>query len=574
VPATPAARAPGAGARSIAASTVGQFIDTELVHFSVADCVRSIPSALDGLKPSQRKVLHACFRRRMGAGAEAEEVKVAQLAAYVAEQTAYHHGEESLVGTIVGMAQGFLGANVVPLLHGEGQFGTRASGGKDAAAARYIYVRMGALTRLLFPAADDELLPRHEEEGKLLEPAAYVPTVPVVLINGAHGIGTGWSCNLPTFQPMQVLANARLLAQLDEAALSDDDAAMAFLRPMELWAPNFRGAFGSVQPSWAQGSRALCLGAASLEVVRAGGEDAGRVLVTELPVGVWTEAYKARLLKMQRAGEISSFTEGHRVEHVEFDIRLTADQRNRLLAKRRSLAVQLKRRAWPDSASLSDAQLALLHGLKLSSYVPVNNMHLFSAAGEIRRYASPLAILLEHARARRALYVARKTHQLRRLRADERLLANRARFVQLVNEGRVQVLGADAIAVESQLAELGFDTAAQLESAGGAGSVDGAVGADAAAPAESGAAADGDFSYLLRTPLRELTAGRVLRLNEELASRMREREELQELSEQQMWERELDALQEPFERLVKGGFGGEEGASRVRKRTAPRTRKQ
>lgn len=77
-------------------NTVGydDFINKELVHFSHADNIRSIPSAIDGLKPSQRKVLYACFKRNLTA-----EMKVAQLAGYCAEQTAYHHGEASLQST-------------------------------------------------------------------------------------------------------------------------------------------------------------------------------------------------------------------------------------------------------------------------------------------------------------------------------------------------------------------------------------------------------------------------------------------------------------------------------------------
>jgi DNA topoisomerase-2 len=70
------------------------FINNELVHFSQADNIRSIPNVIDGLKPSQRKVLYACFKRNLKS-----EVKVAQLTGYCAEQTAYHHGEASLQST-------------------------------------------------------------------------------------------------------------------------------------------------------------------------------------------------------------------------------------------------------------------------------------------------------------------------------------------------------------------------------------------------------------------------------------------------------------------------------------------
>jgi len=72
------------------------FVDRELIQFSWYDCRRSIPCLLDGLKPGQRKILFACFKRNLN-----DEVKVAQLAGYVAEHSAYHHGEQSLQQTII-----------------------------------------------------------------------------------------------------------------------------------------------------------------------------------------------------------------------------------------------------------------------------------------------------------------------------------------------------------------------------------------------------------------------------------------------------------------------------------------
>lgn len=125
---------------------VKDFVHLELVHFSSYDNVRSIPSLIDGLKPSQRKILFSCFKRGL-----TNEIKVAQLAGYVSEHSAYHHGEASLTATIIGMAQDYLGSNNLNLLEPLGQFGTRYQNGKDAASPRYIFTKLGKLTRLLFP---------------------------------------------------------------------------------------------------------------------------------------------------------------------------------------------------------------------------------------------------------------------------------------------------------------------------------------------------------------------------------------------------------------------------------------
>ena len=160
------------------------FINKELVQFSMADNIRSIPSAVDGMKPSQRKVLFCCFKRKL-----TEEVKVAQLAGYVSEHSAYHHGEASLHGTIINMAQDYCGSNNVNLLVPSGQFGTRLLGGKDAASPQYIFTKLDSLARLVFHKDDDALIKYRDDDGMSIEPHHYVPVIPMILVNGCDGIG-------------------------------------------------------------------------------------------------------------------------------------------------------------------------------------------------------------------------------------------------------------------------------------------------------------------------------------------------------------------------------------------------
>ena len=168
------------------------FINKELILFSVADCARSIPSLCDGLKPGQRKIMFCCFKRKL-----TTEVKVAQLSGYIAEHSAYHHGEVSLQTTIVTLAQNFVGSNNINLLMPNGQFGTRVMGGKDAASARYIFTQLSPVARHIFNENDDAVLDFLEEEGQSIEPEYYLPILPMVLVNGAEGIGTGWSTSIP-----------------------------------------------------------------------------------------------------------------------------------------------------------------------------------------------------------------------------------------------------------------------------------------------------------------------------------------------------------------------------------------
>jgi len=86
-----------------------------------------------------------------------------------------------------------------------GQFGTRAHGGKDAASARYIYTSLNRVTRMLFPEPDDHLFKYLEDEGQMVEPEYYLPIIPMVLVNGSQGIGTGWSTNIPSYNPREIV---------------------------------------------------------------------------------------------------------------------------------------------------------------------------------------------------------------------------------------------------------------------------------------------------------------------------------------------------------------------------------
>ena len=176
------------------------FIDKELILFSRYDNTRSSPCVIDGFKPSQRKVLYGAFKRKL-----TSEIKVIQFSGYVSEHTAYHHGEASLNGTIISMAQDFVGSNNVNLLVPSGQFGSRLLGGKDAASPRYIYTYLSPITRLIFKEEDDALCRYLVDEGQRIEPDYYLPIIPMVLVNGSEGIGTGYSTTIPNYNPVDIV---------------------------------------------------------------------------------------------------------------------------------------------------------------------------------------------------------------------------------------------------------------------------------------------------------------------------------------------------------------------------------
>lgn len=191
--------------------SVSNFINEELIQFSIDDLQRSIPSEIDGLKVSQRKVLESAFRY-WGSKSETQLIKnnpkrykTGRLANYAAEQTDYSHGESCLASTITKMAQDFVGTNNMPMFKLKSEFGTRNRGGKDAGDPRYTFVKPYDYVEYIFPKIDFSLLREQVDENIKIEPEFFLPIVPIHVINGVLGIGTGHSSFIPKFNPLHVI---------------------------------------------------------------------------------------------------------------------------------------------------------------------------------------------------------------------------------------------------------------------------------------------------------------------------------------------------------------------------------
>ena len=355
--------------------SITDFINRELILFSMADNVRSIPSVMDGLKPGQRKVLFSCFKRNLK-----NEIKVAQLFGYVAEQSAYHHGEQSLCATIVNMAHDFVGANNINLLLPIGSFGSRLQGGKDAASSRYIYTSLNPLTRLIFSEHDDPILNYIDEDNMKIEPDFYLPVIPMVLVNGADGIGTGWSTNIPNFSPLDVIKNIRKLLANEE---------MVDMLP---YYRNFRGSISEQAP-----------GRYLIEGIYEQLSDT-TLEILELPVGTWTQNYKEYLESLVQTGIIKDYKEYHTEKKVNFLVTYN--------------------NSFP---------------LKLSTVINTSNMVCFHPSGKIKKYETPLEIIKDFYTFRLEYYDVRKTYRINAIKEELNKLENRVRFINYVISGRIQI---------------------------------------------------------------------------------------------------------------------------------------
>ena len=369
---------------------ITDFVHRDLVNFSLADLKRSIAHVADGLKPSQRKVMYSCFHKNLR-----DEMKVAQLAAYVAEKSAYHHGEVSLAETIVKLANDYTGSNNINLLEPCGQFGTRLMGGKDASQTRYIFTKLTKEARKLFDPKDDAILNYLDDDGRSIEPDFYMPTLPMVLVNGTEGIGTGFSCYVPPFNPDDIKENIKRMLGGEE------------LVPMKPW---FRGFKGKVFRD-----------EGGLWVTEGVWRDTGsRLKVTELPPGRWTQDYKEYLDTLVEKKMITSYTNNSTTEDVDFEI-------------------------------FGYSGKELLKDLKMRKTFHTSNMHLFHPTRGIHKYESPEEILKDFVELRLEHYKKRKAHLIDVLEKRAEMCSLKSRFVTMVIEEKLVVFKRKKVDLEKEM---------------------------------------------------------------------------------------------------------------------------
>jgi len=152
---------------------------------------RQLPHIIDGLNPTRRKVVTVAMIRGLLKNPGAPPMKVYQFSAEVTNRMHYHHGDSSINGTVIYMAQGFENHRFYPLLTRSGQFGDRH--GADAGAPRYIGICSSPLLRSLFCEEDDKSLDMVFDDGNYLEPQYYVPVVPFHILETSEAPSEGWA---------------------------------------------------------------------------------------------------------------------------------------------------------------------------------------------------------------------------------------------------------------------------------------------------------------------------------------------------------------------------------------------
>ena len=475
--------------------TYEEFINKELIHFSKYDCDRSIPNLMDGQKISLRKILYSAFKKRLSS-----EIKVAQFSGYVSEHSCYHHGEESLNQAIVGMAQNFVGSNNVNLLVPSGQFGSRIKGGKDASSPRYIFTRLEKITRCIFIEDDDHVLNYLSDDGTPVEPQFYVPIIPMVLVNGSKGIGTGFSTEIMCYNPKDIIGY--LKDKLSNSASLEKE-----------FIPYYEGFNGSI--SKVGDTRYLFKG--TYEKL---GPD--KIRVTELPIGFWTEDFKELLEELEEeqvekekdkkdnkdkkktTPYVKEYDDKSKDTNVDFIITFNKGKLEEL-----------------EQAKGDYGCNGLEKVLKLYNTSSTTNMNLFNSEDKLSKYNDVSEIIDDFYTVRLEYYGKRKAYLIDVLEKELVVLSNKVRYIQEVLSGSIDLRKKKKDEIIKMLQDKGYNKIVTGEK-------------------------DEEYKYLVRMPMDAVSEENVEKLMNEHKRKQDELAEIKATSCQQMWLRELSALEQEY----------------------------
>ena len=542
------------------------FLNNHQKLFSQADNVRSIPNMMDGLKPSQRKILFCAMKRNLFKG-----IKVSQFAGYISEHGAYHHGEVSLEGTIVNMAQDYVGHCNYNLLFPSGNFGSRMGGGpelkkgEDAAAARYIFTYMNIGTKILFNPVDTMLLDQQEEEGMQIEPKFFSPVIPMVLVNGATGIGTGYSTSIQCYNPRDIIANIR---RFNESL------------PMTEMTPWYRGYNGQIIKL--ADNRFMTVGRwtrLSKDTIR----------VTELPVGTnLCKSYKGyveflnTLLDQDSAKKHIADTKTKKAPAAKKPVPATgkkgaakataADDDSESGAgpvgakatgaddeSTRSTSAAFKEAVLQDYEIVKATDTELIVDLtfkpdvldrelvdnddyhfekkiKLAFTFTTNNMHLYDVNGIIKKYQDPRDILKEFCQVRRGYYSKRRTLLLEQNQNEFTKVSSQYRFITEIITDKLVITRKPKKEVEQMLAtaEPPYPKYAKT------------TGLSSEDPDEDETSA-GSYNYLLNLPVSSFTQEKLDKLKSESDKYQQICQTLESQTELDLWNIDIEAFSQEFE---------------------------
>jgi DNA topoisomerase II len=534
------------------------FINKELLAYSVHSVERAVPSIVDGLKPGQRKILAACFKRNLK-----ESVKVSQLVGYIGENMEYHHGEKALQDTIVGMAQNYVGSNNINLLFPDGQFGSRFYGGNDAASARYIFTRLEKLTRAIFRSEDEGILEKQYEDNHEIEPVYYAPIIPMIIVNDVAGIGTGYATKIPPTNPAWLIENCKRYNRGEK------------LKKMIPWYKNYSGVIEEVED---KGTRYyVCHGTYHV--------NGDTLTITELPIGVWSSGYQEFLNGIITKGledrSVSRSEEKNKKAGKGKKVGGSKTSATKTPAKKKGkgkgkgkgkvtkvvgirsarkipIAKDIKSfisdctndkvlftiKFYPGTLAKYVDNGTLEKDLKLTVNINLTNMHAFNSNRIITRYESYSEILKEFANVRLELYGKRKEHLLKLWKADADILSWKIKFMDAVISNEIQIFRKKEDEVVGILEENGYPK----------------LGGDGEKTVS--------YNYLTKISIISFTKDKVAKLRKQLEEKNNDIDILKNKTVNDIWLEELDELEAAYNEWI-----AEEIANHAKESTTQKKKK-
>lgn len=351
---------------------VSDYVNTDHKAFSVFNSIRQIPQLIDSLKPSQRKILFAALEY-------GKEEIVDRLGMFAAARTNYKSGGDNMSSTIINMAQNFPGTNNIPYFDRDGQFGSIMN--KDASSPRYISVAVSDVIRKIFRKEDEGILDYNYLGDERLEPKFFLPVIPMFLVNGMNGIGTGYSTDTPCHCVKSVLASLRALLRGDMPL------------PIKPYWNGFKGETG-----YTEEGRAYSRGMFKRV-------NATTLHISEVPIGWFSKVYETKVL-------LPLYKEGIVTEYANDTTELGWD-----------ITVVFKR---GELSKLSDEQVEQMFKL-YSANKPVWTA--WDEDGVIHRYESWEEMMISFFNYRLLRYEDRRQYLLKDLEARIHKLNNRAAFI-------------------------------------------------------------------------------------------------------------------------------------------------
>jgi hypothetical protein len=490
------------------------FIHKELIAFSVYNTLRSVPNLMDGFKPGQRKVYYGSIKKNI----YMHEIKVAQLSGYISENTHYHHGEQSLNDTIIRMAQNYVGSNNINLLMPIGQFGSRINGGKDAASPRYIHTKLETIGKKIFIEEDFDILNQQFEDGDKIEPQFYTPIIPMILVNGIRGIGTGYSSTIEPCNPRDIYDNLKRILRGEK------------IKKIKPWYRHFTGTIEEIDKS-------RYISRANYKII------GDTIHITDLPIGIWTEDYKEFLNNLldsknkkdnstKQINTVSAAKKGSKNSKY-----LSNKKRNiAKVPKGNRIGMDIKTYSEDCTEIRVSFTITFLPGkldayikngtleklLKLVTPLSLTNMHLFDENGKIRKYSSYGSILKKYAAIRLELYQKRKDYLLDKWKKEINILYWKLKFVENVISEKIVVFRKKTDEIIEQLEDLKFPKI---------------VIGDRNNPS---------YDYLTSMSILKFTEDEVEKLKDQIEKMRKEIGILEGKSPSQIWEEELDDFMDAY----------------------------